>query len=150
LVAAVWIPLAARLTPANTADNEEAAALLEQLPAEVGAVLGDTSYNDPQLHRLCQSQGMLLITSKRGRYPHSDDGVEVRRLFHQLRSHASENFNAQFKAIFDYLGQVPTQGLVPTQRFVLGAVLVYQLALLHRFESGNHLRIGLKPYLQAA
>ena len=31
----VWIPLAAELTPANTADNEVAPQLLEQLPAEV-------------------------------------------------------------------------------------------------------------------
>ncbi len=149
-VAAVWIPLAAYLTPANTADNEQAPALLAELPAEVKAILGDLHYNDPELMRLCESQGRLLITTKRGKYPHTDEGVEVRRIFHQLRSHAIENFNAQFKAIFNCLGQVPTRGLVPTQRFVLGAVLVYQLALLHRFESGDDLRVGLKPYLQAA
>ena len=113
-------------------------------------ILGDVHYNDPELFRLCESQGMLLITTKRGKYPHTDQGVEVRRFFHQLRSHAIENFNAQFKAIFDCLGQVPTRGLIPTQRFVLGAVLVYQLALLHRFENGADLRVGLKPYLQAA
>lgn len=149
-VASVWIPLAARLTPANRADNEEAPALLGELPPDIHAVLGDVHYNDPELHHLCGSRGMLLVTTKRGKYPHTDDGVEVRRVFHQLRSHAIENFNAQFKAIFDCLGQVPTRGLVPTQRFVLGAVLVYQLALLHRFESGDDLRVGLKPYLQAA
>jgi len=34
-VAAVWIPLAATLTPANRADNEEAPALLGRLPAGV-------------------------------------------------------------------------------------------------------------------
>ena len=91
-----------------------------------------------------------LVTTKRGSYPHTDDGVEVRRIFHQLRSHAIENFNAQFKAIFNCLGQVPTRGLLPTRRYVLGAVLVYQLALLRRFENGDDLRVGLKPYLQAA
>ena len=149
-VASIWIPLAARLTPANAADNIEAPALLEELPAEVRFILGDVHYNDPGLRRQCEAKGRLLITTKRGRYPHSDDGVEVRRFFHQLRSHAIENFNAQFKAIFDCLGQVPTRGLVPTRRFVLGALLVYQLALLHRFESGDDLRVGLKPYLQAA
>ena len=149
-VASVWIPLAARLTPANTADNAEAPALLEGLPAEVRAILGDVHYNDPELFRLCEAQDRLLITTKRGRYPHTDDGVEVRRIFHQLRSHAIENFNAQFKAIFGCLGQVPTRGLMPTRRFVLGAVLVYQLTLLHRFEGGADLRVGLKPYLQAA
>lgn len=149
-VAAVWIPLAARLTPANTADNEQAPALLEDLPAEIRVLLGDVQYNDPELLQRCESQGRLLVTTKRGGYPHTDDGVEVRRVFHQLRSHAIENFNAQFKAIFNCLGQVPTRGLVSTQRFVLGAVLVYQLALLHRFENGEDLRVGLKPYLQAA
>lgn len=149
-VAGVWIPLSARLTPANTADNEQAPALLEELPTDIHAILGDVQYNDPELRCLCESQGRLLITTKRGSYPHTDDGVEVRRIFHQLRSHAIENFNAQFKGIFNCLGQVPTRGLVPTQRFVLGAVLVYQLALLHRFEKGDDLRVGLKPYLQAA
>lgn len=149
-VAEVWIPLAARLTPANRADNEEAPALLEDLPAEVRVILGDLQYNDPDLLARCEAQGRLLITTKRGPYPHTDDGVEVRRIFHQLRSHAIENFNAQFKAIFNCLGQVPTRGLVPTGRFVLGAVLVYQLALLHRFENGADLRVGIKPYLQAA
>ncbi|MHB8993357.1 MAG: transposase, partial [Chloroflexota bacterium] len=149
-MAAVWIPLAAQLTPANTADNEQAPALLEELPAEIRVLLGDVQYNDPELLQRCESQGRLLVTTKRGSYPHTDDGVEVRRFFHQLRSHAIENFNAQFKAIFNCLGQVPTRGLVSTRRFVLGAVLVYQLALLHRFESGDDLRVGLKPYLQAA
>jgi hypothetical protein len=149
-VAAVWIPLAARLTAANTGDNTEAPALLEELPANIRFILGDLQYNDPELREFCERQGRLLVTTKRGKYPHTDEGVEVRRFFHQLRSRAIENFDAQFKAIFDCLGQVPTRGLIPTQRFVLGAVLVYQLALLHRFESSDDLRIGLKPYLQAA
>jgi hypothetical protein len=149
-VAATWIPLAATLTPANRADNEEAPALLERLPAEVRFVLGDRQYADPDLHALCAARDRVLVTSKPGRYPHADDGVEVRRLFHELRSRALENFNGQFKSIFGCLGQVPTRGLVPTQRFVLGAVLVYQLTLLHRFEAGADLRVGLKPFLQAA
>jgi hypothetical protein len=93
-VAVAWIPLAARLTPANAAD--------------------------------------------------------VRRIFHQLRSRAIENFNGQFKGIFGALGQVPTKGLVNTQRFALGAILVYQLALLYRFEQNLDLRLGLKPFLKAA
>ncbi len=149
-VAAVWIPLAAQLTAANTGDNTQAPALLEELPADIRVILGDVQYNDPELLQLCESQDRLLVTTKRGSYPHTDDGVEVRRVFHQLRSHAIENFNAQFKAIFNCLGQVPTRGLVSTRRYLLGAVLVYQLALLHRFENGDDLRVGLKPYLQAA
>ena len=149
-VAAVWIPLAADLTPANTADNEVAPRLLPELPAAVRFLLGDTSYDDAALRDHCAAGGRCLATSKRGAYPHQDDGVEVRRLFHQLRSHSIENFNEQFKAIFDSHGQVPTRGLVATQRWVLGAVLVYQLTLLYRFQQGADLRVGLKPFLQAA
>ena len=81
---------------------------------------------------------------------HADDGVEVRRIFHQLRSHAIENFNGQFKGIFDAHGPVPTRGLVRTRRFALGAVLVYQLILLYRFEHRQDLRVGLKAFLKAA
>ena len=83
-------------------------------------------------------------------YPHRDDGVEVRRIFHQLRSHTIENFNEHFKGIFDAHGQVPTKGLLPTQRFALSAIFVYQLALLYRFEQGLELCLGLKAFLKAA
>jgi hypothetical protein len=149
-VAAVWLPLAAELTTANTADNEMAFALLDALPAEVRVVLGDTSYNDPELREHCDAAGHILMTTRRGAYPHHDGGVEVRRIFHALRSHAIENFNGQFKAIFDANQPVPTRGLTATRRFALGAVLVYQLTLWHRFEAGDDLRIGLKPFLRAA
>ena len=149
-VAGVWIPLAAELTPANTADNEQAPALLKQLPAVVRFILGDTGYQDGELSDQCWADGRILITSKRGTYPHTDEGVEVRRIFHQLRSHAIENLNGQFKGIFECLGQVPTRGLMATQRYLLGAILVYQLALLYRFETGGDLRVGLKPLLRAA
>jgi hypothetical protein len=149
-VAAVWIPLAAELTPANVADNEQAPALLEALPAQVRFVLGDQQYNDPALRDHCAAHARVLVTPKRGAYPHQDDGVAVRRVFHELRSRAIENFNGQFKAIFDCRGPVPTRGLGATRRFVLGAVLVYQLALLHCFLTDRDLRVGLKPLLKAA
>lgn len=146
----VWIPLAADLTPANVADNEHALVLLDALVQRQLFILGDTAYHDPALWEHCAAHERTLVTTKRGAYPHTDDGVEVRRLFHQLRSHAIENWNGQFKAIFDCGGQVPTKGLLATRRFVLGAVLVYQLALLHRHQTGGDLRVGLKPLLQAA
>jgi hypothetical protein len=53
---------------------------------------------------------VFKVTTKRGRYPHTDDGVEVRRIFHELRSAAIENLSEQFKGIFDSHGQVPTKG----------------------------------------
>jgi hypothetical protein len=146
----VWLPLAADLTPANVADNEHAPALLAGLPAEVSAVLGDTQYNDPDLEALVAGAGRVLVTPQRGRYPHTDQGVEVRRLFHELRSRAIENFNGQFKAIFGCLGAVPTRGLVATRRFALGAVLLYQLTLWHHAIAERDLRTGLKPFLLSA
>jgi DDE family transposase len=149
-VARVWIPLAADLTPANGADNVQALPLLRALPDEVRYILGDVHYNDPQVRQACEAADRRLVTTKRGRHPHTDPGVEVRRVFHRLRSLANENFNAQFKGIFDCQGQVPTRGRVATRRYVLGAVFVYQLVLLQRFETGADLRVGLKPFLQAA
>jgi hypothetical protein len=149
-VAAVWIPLAAELTAANTADNEAAEDLLRQLPAEVRFVLGDQQYHAPNVRQICEPRGCMVVAARPGKYPHTDAGVEVRRLFHELRSRAIENFNGQFKGIFEANGQIPTKGLVNTQRFVLGAVFLYQLALLHRFEHGLGLRVGLKAFLKAA
>jgi hypothetical protein len=149
-VAAVWIPLAAELTAANAADNEVAPCLLCRMSPEVRVVLGDTSYNTPELHELCADDERTLVTTKRGRYPHTDDGVEVRRLFHKLRSSAIENLNEQFKGIFDAHGQVPTKGLTNTRRFALGAIVVYQLALWYRYEHDQDLRVGLKAFLKAA
>ncbi len=149
-VAAVWIPLAAELTPANAADNEQAPGLLEALPPEVRFVLGDAQYNDPDLRDRCAAADRCLVTTRRGRYPHTDDGVEVRRIFHELRSRAIENFNGQFKGIFDCLGPVPTRGLMRTRRFALGAVFVYQRTLLDRSQHGGDLRVGLKAFLKAA
>ena len=149
-VAAVWIPLAAELTAANRADSEIAPELLCRLSAEVRFVLGDRHYNTEELREQCSDDGRILVTSQYGRYPHSDDGVEVRRIFHKLRSTANENFNEQFKGIFDGHGQVPTKGLNATRRFALGAILVYQLTLLYRFEHGLDLRVGLKAFLKAA
>jgi hypothetical protein len=149
-VAGMWIPLSARLTPADVADNQMAPWLIEELPQEARFVLGDTHYNAENVRDKCERTERFLVTSKRGAYPHTDAGVEVRRIFHKLRSLANENFNEHFKAIFDVHGQVPTKGRINTARFALGAVLVYQLALLHRHEHKSQVNRGLKPFLRAA
>lgn len=149
-VAGVWIPLAARLTPANEADSRLAPRLLQELPEEARFVLGDTHYNAPEVRELCESQDRILVASKHGSYPHTDAGVEVRRVFHELRSRAIENFNGQFKSIFGGNGQVPTKGWLNTARFALGAIFVYQLALLYQYEHEQDLRAGLKAFLKAA
>jgi hypothetical protein len=152
-VCEVWIPLSARLTPANTADNEMAPHLIEQLPQQARFVLGDVHYNAPNVREACDEsteEERFLVTSKRGAYQHTDCGVEVRRIFHKLRSLANENFNEHFKSIFEVHGQVPTKGLINTQRFALGAVFVYQLAVLYRHERKLEINRGLKPFLRAA
>ena len=149
-VAAAWIPLAATLTAANRADNEEAPALRDGLPAEVRFVLGDSHDQAAALRERVAAAGRVLVAPTGRGDPHGDGGAEVRRLLHRLRSAAIETFNGQFKAIFDVNGPVPTRGLVATSRFALGAVLVDQVTLLHRFEAGLDLRVGLTPFLQAA
>src|SRR5918994_1435000 len=70
-VAAVWLPLAAELTPANEADNEVAPRLLPELPPALRFLLGDTSYDDSALREQCAAAGRCLVTSKRGPYPHT-------------------------------------------------------------------------------
>jgi Transposase DDE domain len=148
--AAVWIPLAAELTPANEADNEVALPLIRNLPPEVRYLLGDIHYNAPTLRQAWETSERFLVVSHYGPYPHTDPGKEVRRVLHKLRSITIENFNEQFKGIFDGHGQVPTKGLTNTRRFVLGAIFVYQLALLYCFEHTLPLRLGLKAFLKAA
>jgi hypothetical protein len=150
VVSGVWIPLAAQLTAANHDDSAEAEKLVGQLPPDVRVVLGDQHYNTPSLRALCVLRGWLLVATHRGKRPKTDTGKEVRRIFHKLRSVAMENFNQHFKSIFGGNGQVPTKGLVATRRFALGAIFVYQLALLYRFEHGLDLNIGLKAFLKAA
>ena len=148
-VASVWIPLAAELTPANVADNEMAEVLIPEPPLDTRFLLGDVHYNAPNVQELCDRSVIILVTTQYGPYPHTGDGVEVRRIFHKLRSLAIENFNHHFKGIFNSHGQVPTKGLINTKRFALGAVFVYQIALLYRFINRMELNVGLKPFLKA-
>lgn len=150
-VADVWIPLAANLTPANVHDSKLAMSLIEQLPKEARFVLGDTHYNAPEVRGACLQSGRFLVASgRRGPYPHTDSGVEVRRILHRLRHVAIENLNEHFKAVFDAHGEVPTRGRMDTARFALGAVFTYQIALLHRHERHLDANRGLKAFLRAA
>jgi hypothetical protein len=149
-VATVWIPLAAKLTAANVHDSIPAPALIRQLPCEVRYVLGDNHYNVPAIHEQCEFHNRLLVASGRGPYPRTDPGAQVRKIFHKLRHQAIEPFNGLFKNVFEWRGQVPVKGLRRTQLIVLGALLLYQLVLLHQFEHGKPLGQGIKPLLRAA
>jgi hypothetical protein len=90
------------------------------------------------------------LAARYGASPHRNAGAGIRRAFHTRRSAAIEPCNERVKAIFSGHTQVPTRGRHRTRRFVLGAVLVSQLALRHRFGHGQHLRIGRKACLLAA
>jgi hypothetical protein len=52
--------------------------------------LGDLHYNAPNVQQACEQAGRILVTTHYGPYPHTDDGVEVRRVFHKLLSLAIE------------------------------------------------------------
>jgi hypothetical protein len=149
-VGALWIPLAAELTVANRGDNEEAPLLLEQLPGEVRYVLGDTHYNTPELRQECSQRGWELVATRRGPYPHRDGGVEVRKVFHKLRSQAIEPFNGLFKNVFEWRVKMPVKGLQRSQLLALGAVVIYQVVLLHQHERNLPVGKGIKPLLRAA
>lgn len=146
----VWIPLAAELTVANVGDNTIAPKLIEQLPAEVRYVLGDTHYNDPAVRKDCNDRGIELVATKRGSYPHKDGGVEVRRIFHKLRSTSIEPFNGLFKNVFGWSKNMPVKGLNKSQLLGLGAIFLYQLVLLYQHENQLEVGKGIKALLRAA
>jgi len=140
----------AELAAANTADNTVAPQLLAPLPAEVRSILGDTHYNDPEVRTLCEQTDRVLVATQRGAYPHHDDGVEVRRIFHKLRSQAIEPFNGLFKNVFEWRTPMPVRGLWRSQLLALGAIVLYQLVLLYQHEHNLPLGKGIKPLLRAA
>lgn len=123
-VGAVWIPLAAALPPAKTADHDVALQLLAPLPAEVRSILGETADNAPEVRSRCEQANRLLVATRRGAYPHHDDGVEVRRIFHPLRSQAIAPFNGLCKNVFAWRTPMPVKGLRRSQVLALGAMVV--------------------------
>lgn len=149
-VASVWIPLSARLRPANEADNVVVLPMLDELPAEVRFVMGDSHYNSDPVRCACEQAGRILVASKRSKRPRTDDGAPVRQLLHSVRHHCIENFNSLYKSIFDFGRPVPTKGWANTGRLTLGAVFTYQLALLYRYHAGEPNQIGVKALLRSA
>ena len=109
-------------------------------------VLGDTHYNTPELRQECVLHNRELVATRRGPYPHRDSAVEVRRVFHKLRSLAIEPFNGVFKIIFEWRGQMPVKGLKRCQLLALGAILLYQIALLSQHHRHSLSVSVSKPY----
>jgi hypothetical protein len=148
-VGSVWIPVCACLTVANVHDGAMGQEMVSQLPSQTRFVLGDQHYRTEEMEAACHRRGIELIATQAGKYPHTNPGVEVRRVFHQLRSKTIENFNEHFKAIFDSHCAVPTKGKAATARFALSAILVYQLGLWVRHELGLPPHQGMKAFLRA-
>jgi hypothetical protein len=92
----------------------------------------------------CGRHNRELVATRRGASPHTDGGVEVRRILHQLRSQAIEPFNGLFKNLFEWGGQMPVKGLRRCQLLALGAVLLYQ----HHHH--QPVGVGIKALLRAA
>jgi hypothetical protein len=147
-VTTIWIPLAAALTVANRGDKAVAPLLLKQQPGETRSVLGDPHDNDPELRQQCHRRGCELAAPRRGPSPHGNGGVEVRKIFHKLRSQAVEPFKDLFKNVFEWREKMPVKGLLRSQRLALGAVVVYRRIWLYQYEHDLHL--GIKPLLRAA
>jgi len=149
-VSEIWIPLAAKLLPANEADNVVGRELISAVRALPTFFCGDSAYNSDDVRLACDSRSATLVASSRGKAPRTDDGVEVRKIIHALRHHAIENFNGLFKSIFDARRPLPTKGRANTQRFILGAVFTYQIALLFRYNTGELHQTNIKALLRSA
>jgi hypothetical protein len=150
LIGGCFIPLAAVLTKASVHDATVAPLLLDELPLDARFVLGDTHYQTPALHDHCTLHGRTLVARHWTPAPSTDPGKPVRAIFHRLRHVAAENLNELVKDAFGLHGTVPTTGLLATQRYVLGCIFVYQVALWYRAEHGLPLNVGMKAFLRAA
>jgi hypothetical protein len=149
-MASVWIPLAAQLRPANEADNVVAERLVAAVRAQVRFYCGDSAYNCDSLRLACEKREATLVASSRSKGLRIDPGKEVRKIIHVLRHHTIENFNGLFKNIFDARRPIAPKGITSAQRYFLGAVLAYQVALLYRYHSGVHHQTGIKALLRSA
>jgi hypothetical protein len=122
----------------------------KELPAEVRYALGDTHYNAPEVRAGCNLRGIELVATRRGPHQHKDGGVEVRRIFHKLRSQSIEPFNGLFKDVFGWSKSMPVKGLKKSQLFALGAIFLYQLVLFYQHANQVEVGKGIKALLRAA
>ena len=134
-VAGVWLPLRAALTPANVADNEQAAGLLAddcRRRCASSSATATTTTRRPATRLADRGLDAWWRPKARSPIPHTDDGVEVRRILHKDR--AARHRELQRPVQGDLRRQRPGADARPGRhgRWVLGAVLVYQLTLLHR------------------
>lgn len=103
-------------------------------------------YAGRSLHCFALINLLWLVASRSGKYPHTDDGVKVRRIFHKLRSQYIEPFNGLFKNVFEWGRTCSSQRAKTDAMGGLGAVLLYQLVLLYQFQHRKPLGVGIKPF----
>jgi hypothetical protein len=149
-VGSVWLPLAADLPPAHVAAHPVAPRLWAPLPAAVRDVLGDTHDHDPAVRQPCEQSNRALVATRRGAYPHHDDGVEVRRIFPTLRSQALEPCNGLLKNMCEWRTQLPVKGVPRSPLLALGAIVIDQLVWLYQHEQHLTPGKGMKPLFRAA
>ena len=118
-VVSAWMPLAAELTAAKTADNGQALFLLEVLPAEARFILGDTAYDDAKLRQFCERQGRILVTSKGGPYLYTDEGWKYTVSFTGCALVPSRTSTASARPYSIAMSHVPTRELIATCRHAL-------------------------------
>ena len=150
---AVWIPLAAELTPANCPRQPGRARLVDELPAQVRFVLGDTHYNAPKIRERCELSGQTLIASGYGSYPRPQTSLNsqaVRSFFHKLRSCTHRELQPTVQEPLRWLTvRCPPKDTFPPKTGPWGAIFTYQLLLFHRWMHNLPLRTGLKYALKA-
>lgn len=149
-IASVWIPLAAKLRPANDADCTIMEALIPTLRVRPSFFCGDSAYNTDPVRLACEKHGATLVASSRGKQPRTDEGVEVRKIIHALCHHAIENLNGLFKNIFDLRRPIPTKGHSGSTRYILGCLFTYQIGLLYRYLEGDLHQVNIKALLRSA
>lgn len=149
-IAEVWIPLAAKLRPANEADPTVMEALAPTLRVRPNFICGDSAYNTDPVHLVCAQLGATLVASTRGKAPRTDEGVEVRKIIHALRHRSIENLNGLFKNIFDLRRPIPTKGHPGSARYILGCVFTFQIGLLYRYIESELHQVGIKALLRSA
>jgi hypothetical protein len=105
-----WIPVAAALTPTHRADTAVAPRVRAPRPAAVRSIVGEIAAHAPEVRRRCAQAQRPLVATRRGPSPHHNAGVEVRRRFHHLRSHAMAPCKGVCKNVVAGRTPIPVKG----------------------------------------
>jgi len=133
--------LSARLKT-NDAENRVMSLMLADIPPTVRCLLLDSGYDDEKLVTACRQQAIDMLSPlhkaiapstaparrKRAAYLATDEG----KARYRQRSSTIEPFFATFKALF-HCHRAPVRGLIKVRAYLLGALYVWNLAVLFNF-----------------